>query len=790
MSAKLKSLYKHQRTWIPWLVGFVLACAVIFGWRVLNHRETAEIERSTSIVLEWLQIALVRDLDARMSALQRLAERWSLVGGTSRPAWDADVVNYIADQPGYQAIGWADASLHVRRIMPKLGNEGSQDLDISRYPKALSAAQMARKSETVALSAPVDLARLGLGFVAYQPVYQDGEFDGLMIGVFQFDAWLDNTLNSQTEQLVGIQVWMQDELVYNPSDDAIQNDHKLIQQSTFSAYGRDWTIRVWLSNSHLAESRSLISEVLLVMGLLVSALLGWSVRMILTSREHRDQLHLHTQRLEALWENLPGMAYRSPCEYHAATEFVSDGCFELTGYSKAELQQKQINWNDIVHSEDEAARWDLIQSATSMGQAYRAQYRIVCRDGQEKWVWEKGRATDTSHGDAEFIEGLVIDVTDQKQTEAALIDATNYAKTVVDTAAEAIITIDSQGRIESFNRSAEKIFGYSRDEVKTENVQILMPEPYHSEHDAYLGQYLETGERRIIGIGREVSARRKDGVVFPIHLSVSDFVAKDERKFVGLIRDLTTQRAAEQEASVHRGRLAHVDRVNILGEMATGIAHEINQPLSAISMYAQSGIRFLDAGLPKPERLREALQKLSVQAHRAGAVIERMQQFSRQRDAQNEEIDCNQLMREVAHLAESDAMIRDVIIELDLGNAIRKIVGDPVQLQQVALNLLRNGMESMDSIDHRHGNQIILRTRGDHSGVSISIIDQGTGVSKVAAEQLYQPFASTKDMGMGIGLTICKSIVHAHGGQLDFSNHDEHGATFYFTLPYSVRESL
>jgi two-component system sensor kinase FixL len=258
---------------------------------------------------------------------------------------------------------------------------------------------------------------------------------------------------------------------------------------------------------------------------------------------------------------------------------------------------------------------------------------------------------------------------------------------------------------------------------------------------------------------------------------------------VGLIRDLSEQRAAEQEARENRERLAHVDRLSILGGMATGIAHEINQPLSAISMYAQSGLRFLESSTPRPDRLRDALEKLGAQAHRAGAIIERMQQLGKQHESRHEPIDGNALMKEVHELAETEARIRDMEIVLDLCPDSRQVIGDPVQIQQVALNLLRNGMEAMECNRHDHVSQIVLRTRCQDNGFSVYVVDSGTGISGEVAERLYQPFSTTKRTGMGLGLSICRSIISAHGGRLGYINNDQGGATFCFTLPYATREN-
>lgn len=782
----LTAFLSKRREWIPWLVAAVIACAVVLAWEGLNRREQADMKRSTSLVSDWLHTAIVHDLDQRMSALRRLADRWSSNQGTSRSTWEADVAHYLSDQPGYHAIEWVDASLQERWTMSssrhaeQLADNDLSLLDIQQLIRILPVEPVA------AISPPITLGQLRSGFLAYQPVDRAGQPDGWIIAALEFDSWLNALVNGSTEDLFGVQVLLDEQISFNSSPASLPVDHALVQQRSFSLYGQRWTVRVWLSGTRMAESQSRLSEALLAMGLLVSVLLGWALRASLKSRDESRELLRHYRQLEAQWRNLPGMAYRSNAGNAASIGFVSDGCLELTGYSKSAFEHGGVAWSDLVHPEDRQMRLEQLGGATGNDQSYRTEYRIHCRDGDEKWVWERGNVSGSNHEHSLVIEGLVLDVTDQKLTEIALTDATTYARTVVDTAAEAIITISTQGEVESINRSASMMFGYSRDELIGKNIKLLMPWPYMNEHDAYMERYLRTGEKRIIGIGREVSGRRRDGSVFPIQLSVSEFVAKDERKFVGLIRDLTEQQLAKQEASLHRERLAHVGRVNMLGEMATGIAHEINQPLSAISMYAQSGLRFLDADPPRLDRLRDALEKLSTQAHRAGAVIERMQQFARQRESRYEPIDCNRLMQEVAHLAESEALIRDAEISLEIDTSIGIVTGDPVQLQQVALNLLRNGMESMESIGHRYGNHILLKTQSEEKGVRVSVIDQGTGVSAAAAEQLYKPFASTKEMGMGIGLSICKSIIHSHGGQLDFANAEDHGATFFFTLPYTA----
>ena len=263
--------------------------------------------------------------------------------------------------------------------------------------------------------------------------------------------------------------------------------------------------------------------------------------------------------------------------------------------------------------------------------------------------------------------------------------------------------------------------------------------------------------------------------------------ANNDVHIEGFVTDITEQRSAEGEAREHREHLAHVDRLNMLGEMATGIAHEINQPLSAISILVQAGDHLIRTG--RYEKLAEILEKLVRHAHRASAVIDRMQQMARRRESIKETIDCRELIRDVTRLADAEARMREIEIKTDTQDGLPAVSVDAVQIQQVMLNLLRNGMDAMQSIGCRNGKTIGIRTQlRDDGGVEIAVVDKGDGVSERAADKLFAPFSTTKKSGMGMGLSISRAIVTAHGGNLNFHNNRDAGATFYFTLPPAEQE--
>ena len=237
---------------------------------------------------------------------------------------------------------------------------------------------------------------------------------------------------------------------------------------------------------------------------------------------------------------------------------------------------------------------------------------------------------------------------------------------ILATTVDAIIVIDEHGVIESFNAAASRIFGYSESEAVGQPVTMLMGEPHRSQHDDYLRHYLETGDAKIIGIGRELTAKHRDGHNIPIYLAVSEVAAGGHRRFTGIIRDLTEQHAVREALAEQREKLAHVGRLSTMGEMTASIAHEINQPLTAIAMYAQAGMKMIDGGTPNLERLREALDKLSTQSLRAGAVIERIQRFAKAQESQRQLVDVNALLEDLVALAETDVRLHDIALAIEL----------------------------------------------------------------------------------------------------------------------------
>lgn len=375
------------------------------------------------------------------------------------------------------------------------------------------------------------------------------------------------------------------------------------------------------------------------------------------------------------------------------------------------------------------------------------------------------------------------------KTEEALKAREAHLRSILDTVPDATVVIDEHGHITSFSAAAVRQFGYSEAEILGRNVNTLMPEPYRHEHDGYIGRYLSTGEKRIIGIDRVVVGRRKDGSTFPMKLSVGEMKSAAGRFFTGFIRDLTEREESEARLQEVQSELARLARLNELGEMASTLAHELNQPLAAIANYTQGCVRSLK-GLDDPtaSRIRGALEETAKQSLRAGGIIRHLREFVTRGETEKSPQDMRKLIEEAGALAlvgSREMGIRSVF-EFTAGKG--EVLVDKVQIQQVLINLMRNAMEAMRESDER---ELTVRTvrNGDHH-IDIEVSDTGPGISNDVAPRLFEPFVSSKANGMGIGLSISKRIVEAHGGEILVDRNSKGGATFRVSLPVAGKEIL
>ena len=371
------------------------------------------------------------------------------------------------------------------------------------------------------------------------------------------------------------------------------------------------------------------------------------------------------------------------------------------------------------------------------------------------------------------------------ETETALRAREAHLRSILDTVPDATVVIDTKGTIVSFSAAAVRQFGYGEQEAVGQNVHMLMPEPYRAEHDGYLDRYMTTREPRIIGTDRVVVGRRRDGSTFPMKLAVGEMKSGDRTFFTGFIRDLTEREESAARLEEIQGELARLARLNELGEMASTLAHELNQPLATIANYTQGCVRLLrDMDDAVADRMRDALEETARQSLRAGGIIRHLREFVTRGETEKSPHDIRKLIEEAGALALVGSRERGVRSTFDFAQSDATVMVDRIQIQQVLINLIRNGMEAMRESTHR---DLTIRMRPDGAAsIRVDVSDTGPGIPDDIAERLFQPFVTNKPGGMGIGLSISKRIIEAHGGELSASRNTSGGATFTFSLPVAT----
>ncbi|MFY9601785.1 MAG: PAS domain S-box protein [Pseudolabrys sp.] len=356
-----------------------------------------------------------------------------------------------------------------------------------------------------------------------------------------------------------------------------------------------------------------------------------------------------------------------------------------------------------------------------------------------------------------------------------------HLQSILDSVPDAMVVIDISGIIQSFSAAAERLFGYTSGEVIGKNVSLLMPSPYREQHDSYLERYMRTGERRIIGIGRVVVGERNDGSTFPMELAVGEMKSGKERFFTGFNRDLTERQKSESRLQELQSELVHISRLTAMGEMASTLAHELNQPLSAISNYLKGSRRLLEARADESSSMmRDALDKAAEQALRAGQIIRRLRDFVARGESEHRVENVKKLVEEASALGLVGAKDQAIRVRFDFDPSVELVLADKIQIQQILLNLMRNSVEAMQDSARRELRLSAVRV--DNDMVQVSVADTGSGLAPEVASQLFQPFVTTKQHGMGVGLSICRTIAESHGGKIWVEANPGGGTVFRFTL--------
>ena len=430
-----------------------------------------------------------------------------------------------------------------------------------------------------------------------------------------------------------------------------------------------------------------------------------------------------------------------------------------------------------IHPEDRQAVLRARGDAIRTGE-FACEYRIAQPEGDVRWIAAKGRVEYTSSRQPNLIRGVIMDITEQRHAEERF-------RLMVESAPTAMLMVDNEGNIVLSNEQVERIFDYNRTELLGQSIDILVPDRSLQNHRKNRANFIANPVARAFGSEGGLYGRRKDGSDVPLEIGLNPIRMGGNLFVLTSITDISDRLRIEQELAIQRAELAHLSRISLLGEMSGSLAHELNQPLTAILSNAQAGLRFLNRDLPDLDEVRESLGRIVENDKRAGDVIRRLRAMLRKEQIAHQQLDINEVVHDVLRLINSDLLNRKVSLILDLTPNLPEIQGDRVQLQQVLLNLVINACDAMDEMNAKH--LLTIRTKlVPDASIEVSISDVGRGIPLEDLERIFAPFVTTKVDGMGLGLAVCRTIVQAHSGTLWATNNSPRGAVLHFVLPASV----
>ena len=464
-------------------------------------------------------------------------------------------------------------------------------------------------------------------------------------------------------------------------------------------------------------------------------------------------------------------------EFDVATErlWVSDKVRQLFQFAA----ESEISYGDFqkrVHPDDRAARDRTMREAIRAHGSYEIEYRIVLPDGTIRWIGGRARCLGDSKGASSRLLGVSMDITERKQAEEKF-------RLAVEASPNGIVLVDREGKIVLVNTHVEELFGYPREELVGKLVDVLVPERFRANHPTHRAKFLTKPEAVVIGAGRELFARRKNGSEFPVEIGLNPIHTVDGVLILAAVVDISARKAAEEDTRRNREQVELLGRVSLLGEMTASLAHELNQPLAAIVNNATAAMQYLEQGRLNPEQLQDILHDVVADGRRACDVMHNVRSAIKKGAAIRGRTNLNDLVKAVTHMIQPDAAAHLCKIETSLTEDLPPIEADPIQIQQAVINLVRNAFDAMrEATPSRRIVEIATAYNGD-GGIGLSVRDYGSGISEATRERLFEQFFTTKEEGLGMGLAIVRSIVEAHGGTIMAENADGGGARFHFRLP-------
>jgi PAS domain S-box-containing protein len=491
----------------------------------------------------------------------------------------------------------------------------------------------------------------------------------------------------------------------------------------------------------------------------------------------RDDLRATVREVQATIDTIPAIVARHRRD--GSPDFVNETWRTYTGLSVDSLRGQR--WAVAVHPDDlprvEAA-W---RTHLATGQPFQMEQRVRRSDGEYRWFFIRRVPLRDESGEVISWYAAAHDIEDQKRAERALRRSETYLAE-----AQRLSQTGSFGwKIATgeifWSKEIYRIMGF--DETVKPTIDLLL-QRVHPDDRKLVRMQLDRAARGEQGYDYEYRLLLPDGAVKHIHVRAHRQMHEPgEEDLVGALMDVTDTRKAQEALQVAQAALAHVTRVTTLGEMSASIAHEVNQPLAAIVTNGEASLRWLSGQAPDIEEVLAAIGQIVKDAHRAGEVIRRIRDFSKKADPSMVRLDINEVVEEALTLVRHESLRHGVAIQLELQAGLPPVRGDRIQLQQVIVNLVINGMQAMATLGDRERGLIMRTQRGQSDQVLVAVEDAGVGIEPENADRLFSAFYTTKPEGLGMGLSICRSIIEAHGGHVWASPNPGDGMTFQFTIP-------
>lgn len=494
--------------------------------------------------------------------------------------------------------------------------------------------------------------------------------------------------------------------------------------------------------------------------------------------------------LKNITEHLPGMVYRLQNNAHWDTLYLSQGAYELTGYTAEELMGEDgPTLASLIVAEDYERVRQEAQRIIKQEQPFEIIHRINTKSGEQKWVMAKGQVKYTVeyYSNPEttipelIVEGILLDINKQKQAEIALQNSEKRFRRIVDGSIEGIL-IHRNWQPLFINKSLVKMLGYNSHEqiFNLDSISSIIA-PHERKRMISYSQTRLDGEKAPNNY--EFEALHRDGSIRCLEVESSLMDWKGEPAILSTLVDSTEKKRAIMEVEDQRQQLAHINRLNTFGEMSAGIAHELNQPLTAIVNRCAAARNRINSEKPDLDKIKEALISIEEQAQRSGDIIENMREMVKSKQSKKQTIDIAEIINFCINIIKTEGFFKYTAISTNIAENLPNVMGDPIQIQQVVLNLIHNSKDAMQGLNANERNLTISAIKHDDHAIQVSVSDCGTGISEEVESALYQSFFSTKEDGMGMGLSICRTIITAHKGLIWFSRNAQQGVTFRFTLP-------